>query len=434
MVIFERFSGTPRYAARPIAYCAHMFVWRTIYATQFSAASAPILRRTAAVRRKIVGFCIGVLVNPLSGLGGAVGLKGSDGADVVAKARTLGASANAVQRMADALRALRGVDCRLLTVAGAMGETSCLGAGLDAEVVFVAGSDADGWMSPAGGADTSAGDTRAACRALLAAGAQLILFGGGDGTARDIADVVADAVPLVGVPCGVKMYSGVFATSAARAGEVAAACASGRFATRRVELLDIDESMLRRDIPATRLYGYASAPVDRVRMQAGKASMRLDDDAEIDAGCRQFAASMEPDRLYVIGPGTTTARLCAHLGLCATTLGVDVIANGALVAADASERTLLALLDRWPKAAVVIGVIGRQGCLFGRGNQPISARVLKRMPREQIHVIASLGKLLSLVDGRLFVDTGDSEVDRRLEGPLRIRTGAGRSAVMRVTC
>ncbi|MBN3728640.1 NAD(+)/NADH kinase, partial [Burkholderia sp. Ac-20379] len=112
--------------------------------------------------------------------------------------------------------------------------------------------------------------------------------------------------------------------------------------------------------------------------------------------------------------------------------GVDAIANGELVGRDLSERAVLALLERWPDAAIVVGVIGRQGCLFGRGNPPLSARVLARMPRERIDVIAGVGKLIGLERGRLFVDTGDPSLDRRLEGVWQVRTGARDRMAIRV--
>jgi predicted polyphosphate/ATP-dependent NAD kinase len=366
-----------------------------------------------------VSLCIGVVINPLAGVGGPVGLKGSDGAGTVAVARELNASFDAARRALPALLNLGRVD--VVTAAGAMGEDACREAGLQARIVAWPDSEV-----------TSSADTQALCRAFIVAGAKLILFAGGDGTARDVAAAVGMEVPLIGVPCGVKMYSGVFAMNASRAGELAARCARGPFEVQAVELLDIDEAMLRADRSSSRLHGYVLAPVDRARMQGSKAQMPANDRADTDAACRQLAAQFERDTLYIVGPGTTMATLCEHAGVKGTMLGVDAIANGRVIAADASEATLLDLLDKWTSAAIVVGVIGRQGCLFGRGNQPISARVLARVPRNRIEAVASVTKLLSLVDGRLFVDTGNADTDRALAGPLRIRTGANRSMVMRV--
>jgi len=374
-----------------------------------------------------VSICIGIVINPLAGVGGAVGLKGSDGPQTVAEARARQACFAAGTRALPALLRLRAAAdtaCfRVVTAAGAMGKDACRLAGLDARVVA--------W--PAGSPSSSA-DTAAACRAFIAAGADLILFAGGDGTARDVAASVGTSFPMIGIPCGVKMYSGVFAMTSARAGEVAVQCALGQFDVHPVELLDIDEAQLRADRASSRLHGHVLAPVDRTRMQASKAQLPESGLADIEAACRQLAAEFAPDTLYIVGPGTTMATLCECAGVRGTMLGVDAIVNGRIVAADASEATLLTLLDRWPSASIVMGVIGRQGCLFGRGNQPISARVLARVPRQRIETVASVHKLLSLVDGRLFVDTGDADMDRALAGPLRIRTGANRSMVMRLTC
>lgn len=379
-----------------------------------------------------VPICIGVVINPLAGVGGAVGLKGSDGAQTVAEARARHASFDAGERALPALLRLHAAadtaSFEVVTAAGAMGEDACRAAGLAARVVA--------WPAESlglAGLPTTAADTTAACRAFIEAGAALILFAGGDGTARDVAAAVGTALPVIGIPCGVKMYSGVFALTAARAGEVAAQCTRGRFDVQPVELLDIDEAALRADRASSRLHGQILAPVDRTRMQASKAQMPGSGRADIDAACRQLAAEFERDTLYIVGPGTTMATLCEHAGVRGTVLGVDAIVNGQGVAADVSEATLLALLDRWPMASIVVGVIGRQGCLFGRGNQPISARVLRRVPRQRIEVVASVHKLLSLVDGRLFVDTGDADTDRALAGPLRIRTGTNSSMVMRLT-
>jgi len=373
-----------------------------------------------------VSICIGVVINPLAGVGGAVGLKGSDGPATVAEACARQASFDAPKRALPALLRLRAAAdparFHVVTAAGAMGEDSCRLAGLDARVVAWA------TRSP-----SSPADTAAACRAFIDAGADLIMFAGGDGTARDIAAVAGTHVPMIGIPCGVKMYSGVFALTAARAGEVAVQCALGPFDVQAVELLDIDEAELRADRASSRLHGHVLAPVDRTRMQASKAHVPDSGRADIDAACRQLAGEFERDALYIVGPGTTMATLCERAGVRGTMLGVDAIVNGNVVAADASEATLLKLLDKWPSASIVVGVIGRQGCLFGRGNQPISAPVLARVARQRIEVVASVHKLLSLVDGRLFVDTGDADMDRALAGPLRIRTGANRSMVMRLT-
>ncbi len=66
--------------------------------------------------------------------------------------------------------------------------------------------------------NTSDRDTRGACAALLEAGIDILLFTGGDGTARDVMDAVDEQVPVIGIPSGVKMHSGVFANTPHDAG------------------------------------------------------------------------------------------------------------------------------------------------------------------------------------------------------------------------
>ncbi|MCV3206572.1 ATP-NAD kinase family protein [Mesorhizobium sp. YC-39] len=362
---------------------------------------------------------IGFLVNPLAGLGGRVGLKGSDGADTVAAALALGAQPAASDRAALALRELAGSGIAILTAGGAMGETACQRAGIHHHVAF----------APAG-PETSANDTIEAARAFLKAEAKLVLFAGGDGTARDILSAVGRDMTMVGIPAGVKMYSGVFALSPVHAGLLARThLAQGADApTDEREILDIDEASLRQDRPATRLYGYGLVPRDPT-IQVAKASAIGNDD--VAALCRAAAADLEPGCVHIVGPGSTMQRLLAEAELEGSLLGVDLVANGKLLAKDVGEADILACLDQWP-ARIHVGVIGGTGCLFGRGNQQISAKVLQRVGRERIAILAPPSKLALLGPAGFFVDTGDAEVDRMLGGYIKVRTAPRREMVMRV--
>ncbi len=362
---------------------------------------------------------LGLIVNPVAGLGGPVGLKGSDGSEVQARARSLGAVGAARARASAALAAL---DPRtaLLTAGGAMGEDLCREHGLAHRVV-----------ARFGAGETSGAETRAATAALVAAGADLILFAGGDGTARDVAAQAA-GTPLLGIPAGVKMYSGVFAATPALAGRLAARFLALGPASRRVaevELLDVDEASLRRDEPAVRLHGTVLAPVSPA-VQRSKASVVVDDDGQVGALCADLARRLEPGCLYVVGPGRTTRLFMAACGLPKTLLGVDAMRDGALVEADCSERQLLALTETGP-GRIVLGLLGGQGCLLGRGNQPISGRVVNRIGPDRLLVLAGAAKVASLPQG-LFADTGDPATDAALAGYLRIHTGPRRSTLLRV--
>jgi predicted polyphosphate/ATP-dependent NAD kinase len=275
-------------------------------------------------------------------------------------------------------------------------------------------------------------DTRRLATALRDAGCALVLVAGGDGTIRDVLGAVGHAVPILGIPTGVKMHSAVFAPTPGRAGEIAAAAlADSATPIHDAEVMDLDEEELRRDRIVVRLFGFARVPAPRSFRPAAKASPRIVDDAALDAAAAELAAEMEPGRVYVLGPGTTTRRVAMALGLDKTLLGVDAVLDRRLVARDAGEAELLRLTADRP-TSLVVGVTGGQGFVFGRGNQQIGPQVIARAGRDAIIVLAGPEKLSALVGAPLLVDTGDPEVDRMLEGWIRVRTGQGRSTLMRL--
>lgn len=368
---------------------------------------------------------LGLVVNPIAGMGGRVGLKGTDGPEVLARARELGAVPVAAEHTRRALARLARVPAlRLVAAPGPMGaDLVSEAAGFDVEVLPRA----------AGRRPTTADDTRAAVAELERRGVDLLVFAGGDGTARDVHDAVGDRLPILGVPTGVKMHSGVFATTPENAGDVAASflAAGGGTRLRDAEVVDVDEEAVGRGTLATRLYGAARVPDDRLRVQPAKGRAAPADDDAVDAACRELAAGMDPRRVYVLGPGTTTRRVLAHLDLPKTLLGVDAVRGGRLVGADLGERELLDLVDG-EAATLVVGVVGRQGSLLGRGNQQLSPAVLRRIGVENIEVVAGLRKLLALDPPVLHVDTGDPELDAALTGYRRVRVAPGRTLVYRV--
>jgi predicted polyphosphate/ATP-dependent NAD kinase len=280
---------------------------------------------------------------------------------------------------------------------------------------------------------TTADDTRAAAAELARRQVDLILFAGGDGTARDIHDVVGERLPILGVPTGVKMHSGVFATTPESAGDVVASfmAATPRGSVRGAEVVDIDEDAARADTIATRLYGAACVPDDTVRVQAAKLGAVSSDEDALDAVCAAIADAMDPRRIYVLGPGTTTRRVMRRLGLPKTLLGVDVVRAGRLLGADLNERELLELVGDEP-VTLLIGVVGGQGALFGRGNQQLSPAVLRRISPDNIEVIAGLRKLLALDPPLLHVDTGDPKLDAALCGYRRVHVAPKRTVVYRL--
>ena len=183
---------------------------------------------------------------------------------------------------------------------------------------------------------------------------------------------------------------------------------------------------------SARLFGYAKSPHVRRLAQNAKAGAGPGEDATLDAVARQIAAGMQPDRLYILGPGTTTRRVSHALGLPSTLLGVDAVLNGALVGQDLDEQTLLRLMAR-RASHLIVGVLGGQGSVFGRGNQQISAEVIRQVGRDRITIIASTEKLIALGNAPLRLDTGDDEVDALLTGHIRVEIGPGRSTRLRLT-
>ncbi len=358
-------------------------------------------------------------------MGGSVALKGTDGEAILARARAAGAEPRAPERASLALRRLKlraDSDIRIHAPLGSMGGDVARQAG------FVVAP-----LTAVPATPTTAVDTRVAASELLHRQVALILFAGGDGTARDILGVVGDHVPILGIPAGVKMQSGVFAVSPAAAGEMTALLACDppvKIDLRAAEVMDIDEAALREGRVSARLYGYARTPSARSLVQNPK-SAESGEDAAMDALCREVAAEMVPGRVYVVGPGTTTARVLHHLDLQGTLLGVDAVLDRRLVGRDLDSRALEALVQGRP-ATLILGIVGGQGFIFGRGNQQIAAPVIRAVGRDNITLLASQRKILELGDNVLRADTGDPDVDAMLTGYIRVRIGPGRSTLMRV--
>jgi predicted polyphosphate/ATP-dependent NAD kinase len=371
---------------------------------------------------------LGLVVNPIAGMGGRVALKGTDGERALRVARERGAVPIAPQRAERALRRLAagGPPLRVLAAPGTMGAELAATAGLEVETTAPA-------VEP--GRDTRPADTRNAVAEMRERGVDLLLFAGGDGTARDIVDTIGADLPLVGVPTGVKMHSGVFAATPDAAGAAASAYLRhpGPAALREAEIADVDEDAARHDRVAARLYGSALVPRQPSLMLGAKTPSTTSADAALDALCAQLAATLPRGRLTLLGPGTTTGRVLSHLRLRGTLLGVDAVRDGELLGADLDEEGILALLDHAHDALLLSGVVGGQGSLFGRGNQQLSPRVLRRLGRDRIQVVAAADKLLHLSPSRLRVDTGDDALDAELCGYVRVHVGPGRTIVMKIS-
>jgi predicted polyphosphate/ATP-dependent NAD kinase len=363
---------------------------------------------------------LGLIVNPVAGIGGRYALKGSDDASAVARVVREGATRVAGARARRALAVVKALapDAEILAPAGEMGADLAVDAGL-----------AVGRLRHRPASPTTAADTRAAAAELAERGPDLLLFAGGDGTARDVVGVVGTRLPVLGVPAGVKMRSAVFGTTPEAAGEAAGRYLAQPDGFRLVEgeVLDAADAALESE-----LFALARVPSVPGRLQHGKAAARPADDAALSALCEEIARELEPGRLYLIGPGTTTGRIMGALGLQGTPLGVDAVRDRGLLEADLDEAGLLRLLGDGGEATLILGVIGGQGFLLGRGNQQLSQRVLRRIGVDNLVIVAGGDKIATLEPPVLHVDVGDDEHDRVLEGYRQVRVAPGRSVVLRI--
>lgn len=361
------------------------------------------------------GKLFGLIVNPIAGMGGKVALKGTDGAETLSAARALGARPESGLKAERALKPLLPLRDRLtiLTASGDMGQALCEILGLKYRVVYDAPEA------------TTAADTVAAARSIAEAGAQLLLFAGGDGTARDICRAVGETVPVLGIPAGVKIQSAVFALSPEAAGSVAAGAAKASHLTvGHREVVDLDEDAYRTGHISAALYGsmlVPDQPEQLQNMKQGGFSVEAD---QMTAIAGYLAERMEPGVCYAVGSGSSAKCISRRLGLPFELLGVDVIRDGRLLAGDVTEEQLWQFA-RSGGLRIIVSPIGGQGFLFGRGNHQFSARILRAVGKGGITVISPESKLLSIRDRKLRVDCGDPEVDRSLRGYYNVMCGYG---------
>ncbi len=373
---------------------------------------------------------IGLVVNPIAGMGGRVGLKGTD--DVVERAVALGAEPTAHVKADEMLSELRTLvttaghpmQLEWLTCAGAMGADALYGAGFDNVSIL---------YEP--GEETSAEDTRSAVRCFVDAGAELIVFCGGDGTARDVCAVTGDMVPVLGVPAGVKMYSGVFGITPARTARILFDHLAGNLEVAEVEILDIDEERYRRDEWAVRLYAMAHTPFEPSLTQTAKALITTS--GELEAGEDIADEVIErldarPQVLVLLGAGSTVGAVARRLGVDKTLLGIDAVIDGQRIGADLNEQQLLRLLDQHPRCVLVLSPLGAQGFVLGRGNHQLSPEVVGRIGPDNVIVIATPAKLRRTPVLRF--DTGDRALDAAFapSGYLQVVTGYHLSRLVKV--
>ena len=347
-------------------------------------------------------------------MGGRVGLKGTDGREILEKAIALGAQPWAKERAREALKPILHLrdEIEFITYPSPMGEEIALEFGFMSEVIKADVGDI-----------TTEMDTVHAAQAMLDKKVDLLLFAGGDGTARDICSAVGTSLVCLGIPAGVKIHSGVFASHPVRAGELASLFLQKSVQrTLDAEVMDVDEEELRREIVSARLYGYLKIPHVERFLQRTKAGSSGNEKYSQEAIAAEVVKDMSDDFNYLVGPGTTTAAIMQRLGLEHSLLGVDLAWRSKLLGQDLNETQILEKIKGKP-TKLILTPIGGQGFLLGRGNQQISPEVIGHVGKDNIIVVATKNKIHSLNSRPLLVDTGDEATDNTLMGHYRIITG-----------
>ena len=367
---------------------------------------------------------LGIIINPIAGMGGRVGLKGTDGKEILKKAKSLGAKPISQIRTQETLRQLLSFSERLeiLTCPIPMGEQIVKDSGFKPAILPLSL-----------GKNTSAQDTVRAARLMKDNEVDLLLFSGGDGTARDIYQAVGNTILVLGIPAGVKIHSAVYASNPVKAGVLTKLFLEGKTQeTREVEVMDISEEDYRKGLLSARLYGYLKIPYKKNFVQNKKTGSSSSEKYSQESIAAEIAENMSDEYYYIIGPGTTTRSIMERLGLSCTLLGVDLVFRKKLIAGDLNELELLEK-TKGKKIKILVTPIGGQGFIFGRGNQQISPEIIIRAGVENILVAATKTKLHSFSGRPLQVDTGDRKADSFFQGYIKVITGYRESVIYPVS-
>lgn len=361
---------------------------------------------------------IGLIVNPIAGMGGSVGLKGTDG-EMYQIAVKLGAKPVASERIQEVLSLVTRKDIHFIVAKGKMGEQYLKENSFDYEVVGKIGEE------------TSHDDTLKILKEMKTMDIELLIFVGGDGTARDVLNVVGMDIPVIGIPSGVKMFSSAFTLSAHAAAEMINSF-SNQFID--MEVLDINEEAFRDNRLDAKLYGFVRVPDIKHLLQGKKAPSNVTANAidKKEEVANYIIENMEVDVVYILGPGTTLKTIANHLGVEKTLLGVDAVFNKQLINMDINEKKILEILEKYNKVKIIVTPIGGNGFIFGRGSKQISSNILNLVKKENIIIVSTLDKVGGL--GCLRVDTGDYNVDLKLSGSIQVVVGYNEEIVMEVKC
>lgn len=354
---------------------------------------------------------LGLIVNPIAGMGGRVGLKGTDGEKILNKAITLGADKSSSNKALRALKVLKNLENEyiIFTASGEMGEDQCEMLSLNYKVIYETHGN------------TTGNDTKKLCIKLVEKGIDCLVFSGGDGTARDVLDSVGSEVPVIGIPAGVKIQSAVFALNPEAAGKLITGVISGNITYGNREVIDLNEDDYRENRISSSFYGYLNVPEEKSLLQNKKAPSPNSETLDRRILGREITKNMEKDALYLIGAGTTAKSVIMDLGITTGMLGIDAVVNGELIGTDLAEVEIEKLIRTNTK--IVISPIGGQGFIFGRGNQQFSPEIIKKVGRENILVLATENKIKEMYGAPLRVDTGEENTDEYLKGYYRVITG-----------
>lgn len=359
---------------------------------------------------------VGLIINPFAGLGGAVALKGSDGKETRERALALGAEPRAQQRVQQALTLLKPYadQIQFVTCAGAMGADTLAQLGFDFSIAYTPNGD-----------ESSAEDTQQAVDALQQKAIDLLLFAGGDGTARDVFKAIDEQQLVLGIPAGVKIHSGVYAVSPKAAGRVVERVINGQLSSlKHADVMDIDEELFRRGKVKARRFGEMLIPAELEYVQAVKMG-GVESDELVLADIAAEIIERTDDHYLVMGSGSTVAAIMEDMGLDNTLLGVDWVHNETVLANDLTESELFEKVSAQAPGTIklVITVIGGQGHILGRGNQQLSARILRHIGRENVWLVATKAKLEALKGRPLLIDSGDEQLDQEWSGLIAVITG-----------
>ena len=350
---------------------------------------------------------VGFVVNPIAGMGGKVGLKGTDG--TVKKALKLGAKPIASKKAEETIKEflshyITKDEIQWFTCAGEMGGNELKNAGIkEINIVYTASN-----------ATTSFQDTKNACKQFLKQNVDLILFCGGDGTSRDVFSVVKNKIPLLGIPSGVKMHSGVFGITTSATAKMLHEFVNQTLTIGDAEIMDLDEDRYRKGEWNIRLFGIAKGIVEPTYVQVGTTSYESVSDHDIeDELTDHIVDEMDAhgDSLLFFGSGGTIDYVANKIGIKNTLLGIDAVYKKKPIGTDINEEGILALLSKYSKAKVILSPIGAQGFILGRGNLQLSPRVIKKIGLDNIIVVSTPSKLISTPVLR--VDTGDKILDHQ---------------------